>query len=872
MSFLHVNEIRNKFLNYFQENDHQWVHSASLVPDNEDKTLLFTNSGMVPFKNLFLGYETRNYQRAVSIQRCLRAGGKHNDLDNVGYTARHHTFFEMLGNFSFGDYFKEKAIYLAWVFLTEELALPKEKLWITVHHSDDEAADIWHHQIGIAKARIIRCGDADNFWSMGSTGPCGPCSEIFYDHGEHVAGGPPGSADEDGDRYVEVWNLVFMQYNRDTDGTLTPLPNPSVDTGMGLERIATVLQGKTNNYDTNELATLVAKAQSLVAMDEKDKMDKENPSFKVLADHIRACAFLIADGILPGNEGRGYVLRRIIRRAIRHGHKVGIKQSPFFDQLLIPLVDCMGQNYPELVKSVESIREILQQEELRFSETLKKGLSVFQQKLEEDSTIRNNQCVDGELIFYLYDTFGFPVDLTADMARELDLNMDYAGFDQAMAKQKEQARAAMRFDQPNINLPLTPVNNFVGYEVSESGATIVGMFDQQAQAIETLQTQEEGFIVLDQCPFYSESGGQVSDTGVIVSEDMEFMVYGMHKQGHTYVCYGKLTTETCVTVGKKVRAIVDSNRRQPIEKNHSGTHLLHHVLRQYLGKGVAQKGSLVDEHKLRFDFSYGEKIPDETLAKIEQKINQHIQQNHPVETHIMPLEEAKKLGAMALFGEKYGDEVRVVKIGESIELCGGTHVSHCGRIGLLKIISEGSVATGVRRIEALTGKQALNHLNQQGQTLQTLSHLCKVPNEQLSTFIAQLLEKQKQLKSHISTLEKALTDSQAVEIQTMGHYQVIVQHLGQLEGGRVRQKIDEYKQKIKSGIVIIATDSKGKGQLACGVTDDLTHVIKANDLVNKVAKYADGKGGGREGLAMASADPSKIQHAFEGLEKVLSEY
>jgi alanyl-tRNA synthetase len=868
MSFLTANQIRNKFINYFQKNDHRAVHSASLVPFSEDKSLLFTNSGMVPFKNLFLGYEKRDYQRAVSIQRCLRAGGKHNDLDNVGYTARHHTFFEMLGNFSFGDYFKEKAIHLAWEFLTKELELPEEKLWITVHHSDDEAENIWHTQIGVPKEKIIRCGDEDNFWSMGSTGPCGPCSEIFYDHGEDVEGGPPGSPDEDGDRYVEIWNLVFMQFNRDAEGNLTPLPKPSVDTGMGLERIATVLQKKLNNYDTDELAILVSTAQSLT-----DFEDKENPSFKVLADHIRACAFLIADGVLPSNEGRGYVLRRIIRRAIRHGQKVGIEKSPFFDLLLAPLVECMGENYPELKKAEELIRDTLRREELRFSETLKKGLALFQQKITESENIKQGKNVDGELIFYLYDTFGFPVDLTADVAREMNLGMDYEGFEQAMEKQKQRARKAMQFDQAEVSLSIDPIDNFVAYEHTNCETKIYAIYRSDGQSISTVENKERVFVVLKKCPFYSESGGQVSDVGVLKSLKGEFAVNAMNKQGRTYICCGELL-DGCLSVNDEVQAQVDVARRGRIEKNHSGTHLLHYALRNQLGTGVEQRGSLVDESKLRFDFSHSEKIPPETLLSIEGEINQMIMENHQVETQVLPIDEAKKIGAMALFGEKYGDEVRVVKIGNSVELCGGTHVAYSGNIGLIKVVSESSVSTGIRRIEALSGEAALSYHNQRSNLIEQLSLLCKVPETELPKYVGGLLDKQKKLKTQIDGLENTLNanKSASIEVQKIGKFNVIVQQFDDLEANKVRQRIDEYKQKVQSGIVIVATSSKNKGQLACGVTKDLLPVIKANDLVNRLATYADGKGGGREDMAMASAAPDKISFAFEQIEKILSDY
>lgn len=871
MPCMSAKEIRNTFLRYFQNNDHQPIHSASLVPTEDDKSLLFTNAGMVPFKNLFLGYEQRDYRRAVSIQRCLRAGGKHNDLENVGYTSRHHTFFEMLGNFSFGDYFKQRAIHLAWFFLTKELALPKEKLWITIHHSDDEAAEIWHRQIGVAREKIIRCGDEDNFWSMGSTGPCGPCSEIFYDHGEQVAGGPPGSADEDGDRYVEIWNLVFMQFNRDVEGNLTPLPKPSVDTGMGLERIAAVLQGKTNNYDTDELSALLAKAQSLVSVNGVDKVDSDSPSFRVLADHIRACAFLIADGVLPSNEGRGYVLRRIIRRAIRHGHKVGIRQTPFFDQLLAPLVDCMGENYPELVAAQTTIRQTLAEEELRFSDTLHKGLAVFRQKVAEIET-EKKQCINGDLVFYLYDTFGFPVDLTADMAREMNLSIDYEGFDLAMQRQKNRAREAMQFNQPNINLPISPMRNFIGYEVLACETTIVAIFNSQGKKIESVKGEDSVFVILQGCPFYSESGGQVSDTGVIQAGEQVFLVKGMHKQGEMHICYGALTTAGELSSGEKVSVRVDEKRRHQIEKNHSSTHLLHHALRLHLGDGVVQKGSLVDEHKLRFDFSHYEKLSTTMLLSIEREVNAQIQRNDAVQTQIMLIDEAKKRGAMALFGEKYGQQVRVVTMGQSIELCGGTHVDHCGDIGVLKIVSESGIAQGIRRIEALSGDGALAYLNQRSETVNQLSLLCQLPSHQLPTFIAKLLAKHKQYKAQVEKLEKALIDSQPVSVKTMGKWQVIVQHLGKLEANKVRQKVDHYKQKLQSGIVVVATASGGKGQITCGVTDDLVGVMAANVLVNRLSAFADGRGGGRANLAMASANPEKIELALAKVESVLSDF
>ena len=855
-------ELRQAFTQYFQEHGHTKVHSSSLVPVG-DKSLLFTNAGMVPFKDVFLGFEQRDYRCAVSIQRCMRAGGKHNDLENVGYTARHHTFFEMMGNFSFGDYFKDKAISLAWQFITVNLAIPKEKLWVTIHHSDDESFDIWQQQIGVPAERIVRCGDEDNFWSMGEVGPCGPCSEIFYDHGEGVAGGPPGSADADGDRYIEIWNLVFMQYNRTVKGELLPLPKPSVDTGMGLERLAAVMQGVHNNYETNEMAVLVATAHKLAG----NVAEAQQASLKVLADHIRCCAFLMTDGVVPSNEGRGYVLRRIIRRAIRHGNKLGIKQSPFFYRLLQPLCELMGQDYPELLQQQQKVEQLLKQEELRFSETLVKGLNVLNQKLQEQVT----QTITGELAFHLYDTFGFPVDLTADIARERQLHIDLDGFERCMQQQQQRARERNPFKNRSIHFDLVNANNFVGYSTLQVTDTkVIKLFDEQSKVIEVMETGTKGFVQLQNCPFYADSGGQISDSGQLQSDNMTLQVQEVLKQGDTHLVFGEVI-EGQLQTSQRVDAEVDQYRRA-IECNHSATHLLHWALRQVLGNEVEQRGSLVSIDKLRFDFCYSDTIDDEQLARIQQLVNDKILLNENVSTQSMSLTAAKALGAMALFSEKYADVVRVVNIGDySIELCGGTHVRQTGEIGQLVIVQETAVAAGIRRIEARTAMSALQLHRQNQQILTSLGQSLNADNNSILQRVETLQQQNKSLQQKLDSLQDKLQANRhtSVCIETAGSIHFMRVDLGEVDTKKVRQFMDQYKQKITSGVIFLFSHNNSKGQIACGVTADLCATFDARQLVNKVATIANGKGGGRADMATAGADMNKLQQAFNAVKKVL---
>lgn len=867
MKYHTASQLRKLFVDYFVMNSHTAVRSASLIPSG-DKTLLFTNAGMVPFKDVFLGFEKRNYQRAVSVQRCIRAGGKHNDLENVGYTARHHTFFEMLGNFSFGDYFKLKAIELAWCFITEELGIPKEKLWITVHHTDDEAFEIWEKHIEIPKERIVPSGDKDNFWSMGSVGPCGPCSEIFYDYGAEVTGGLPGSAEADGDRYVEIWNLVFMQFNRNEKGELIPLPKPSVDTGMGLERLAAVVQGVQNNYDTNELATLVQKAKSLVSGEPNEKY---SASFKVLADHIRSCAFLIADGIVPSNENQGYVLRRIIRRAIRHGHKIGASQGPFFHQLLEPLCACMGEDYPELIENQVKITGVLKKEEQRFSETLVRGMQVLKQKLQEPA---NQREISGELAFHLYDTFGFPVDLTADIAREQNLSVDLEVFESCMKLQQQKARETTNFANQMMNVDVPAVDNFTGYEQIYVKATdIVSLFNEEGEVIKQVTIGGgKAYVYLRQCPFYAESGGQISDLGQLLLEDNSvFLVQGVHKQGLTHILYGE-ATQGEFNVGDTIVAQVDENRYQ-IQRNHTATHILHWALREVLGKHVQQRGSLVGIDKLRFDFSYDEAINERQLRAIETLINDKILSNDVIKISSMPIDEAKKLGAMALFGEKYRDIVRVVKVGDySIELCGGTHTQQTGNIGSCLLVSESAIATGIRRIEAKVGDAALRWSNQQKKVLQQASSLLKIPADKVAERLQNVLQKQCELNQTISRLQDELqaNRSKNLNVERFSEVNILREHLGDIDNKKMRQYMDQYKQKIGSGIIFLSMSVNGKGQIICGVTKDLLGKYHAGKLVNAVAQFADSKGGGREDMAMAGASVEKLESAFKAIPEILA--
>lgn len=849
-------ELRTAFLEYFRERGHEVVASSPLVPAN-DPTLLFTNAGMVQFKETFLGQESRSYKRAVSSQRCVRAGGKHNDLENVGYTARHHTFFEMLGNFSFGDYFKREAIGYAWEFLTDVLKLPADKLWVTVYQDDEDAANIWLKEIGIDEQRFTRIGDkpggkryeSDNFWSMGDTGPCGPCTEIFYDHGPEVPGGPPGSPDEDGDRYIEIWNLVFMQYDRDKSGSLNPLPKPSVDTGMGLERLAAVMQGVHSNYEIDLFQLLIDAAAKVTGC-----QDKQDNSLKVIADHIRSCSFLIVDGVMPSNEGRGYVLRRIIRRAIRHGHKLGAPQG-FFHQLVAPLAKEMGEAYPELVKQQAMVEKILKQEEERFAETLDQGMQILDQAIAElpDKTI------PGETIFKLYDTFGFPVDLTNDIARERGLQLDMTGFDKAMAAQRERARSASQFDVDyGEAVQVEGETEFTGYEQLAGPATVEAIY-QNGQPVDELGQGEAGMLVLDRTPFYAEGGGQVGDRGRLQSAGGKFTVEDTRKQGgKVFLHFGKVT-EGAIKTGEQVEASVDAERRQATAYNHSATHLLHAALRQVLGEHVTQKGSLVDAERLRFDFAHFEPISREQLQQIETLVNEHIRRNHPVETRVMSPDEAMAAGALALFGEKYGEEVRVLRMGEfSMELCGGTHVARTGDIGLFKIVSEGGVAAGVRRIEAMTGQRALQWVEENETQLEELSGMFKGAREQLAERVRQTLEQNRQLEKEVERLKAKLASSQgsdlAAQAQEIDGLQVLAARLDGADPKSLRDTVDQLKNKLGSAAVVLATVSGDKVALVAGVSKDNTDKLKAGELVNMVAQQVGGKGGGRPDMAQAGGN------------------
>ena len=849
-------ELRMAFLNFFKERDHEIVPSSSLVPAN-DPTLLFTNAGMVQFKEVFLGQDKRSYKRAVSSQRCVRAGGKHNDLENVGYTARHHTFFEMLGNFSFGDYFKRDAIEYAWEFLTKTLAIPAEKLWVTVYEDDDEAADIWLNDIRVDAVRFTRIGDkpggkkyeSDNFWSMGDTGPCGPCTEIFYDHGPEVAGGPPGTPEEDGDRYIEIWNLVFMQYDRDKQGNLNPLPKPSVDTGMGLERLAAVMQGVHSNYEIDLFVNLIKAAAAVTGCD-----DPQSNSLKVIADHIRSCAFLIVDGVLPSNEGRGYVLRRIIRRAIRHGHKLGMRE-PFFYKLVAPLVDDMGAAFPELPAAQAMVERVLRQEEERFAETLDQGMHILEHAIAD----LKDKVIPGSTIFKLYDTYGFPADLTGDIARERGLNLDMAGFDQEMNAQRQRARAASTFAVDyGEGLKLEGETEFTGYQHLTEPAVITELF-VEGQPVDELAVGQTGVLVLDRTPFYAESGGQVGDTGSLIGKQGRFRVQDTQKQGgQVFVHLGEVT-DGVLKVGDSVEAIVDAERRQDIKLNHSATHLMHAALRRVLGEHVTQKGSLVEADRLRFDFSHFEPISAEQLAEIESLVNEQIRHNLAVETRIMSHQDAINSGAMALFGEKYGDKVRVLSMGDfSIELCGGTHVDRTGDIGLFKIINETGIAAGVRRIEAVTGQQALKWLDRGEHQLQHIAGLLKTDRGGVEERVAQLLERTRSLEKQLDQLKGKLASSQgddlvnqAVDIQGV---KVLAAQLEAADPKGLRDTLDQLKNKLGSSAIVLATVQGDKVSLVAGVSKDQTQAIKAGELVNVVAQQVGGKGGGRPDMAQAGGN------------------
>jgi alanyl-tRNA synthetase len=850
------NELRQAFLDFFADRGHEVVASSPLVPGN-DPTLLFTNAGMVQFKDVFLGLEKRNYDRAATSQRCVRAGGKHNDLENVGYTARHHTFFEMLGNFSFGDYFKREAIQYAWDFLTQTLELPPERLWVTVFNDDDEAADIWLKEMNIDPERFTRMGEKDNFWAMGDTGPCGPCSEIFYDHGPDVEGGPPGSPDEDGDRYVEVWNLVFMQFDRSADGTLQPLPKPSVDTGMGLERMAAVMQGVHSNYEIDLFARLIDAAATTVGVP-----NDGSSSLNVIADHIRACAFLIVDGVLPGNEGRGYVLRRIIRRAIRHGKKLGTDE-PFFYKLVAPLAEEMGDAYPELPKARTHVEKVLRKEELRFAETLDQGMEILEAAISELSGKR----VPGEVVFKLYDTYGFPVDLTADIARERGLVIDEEGFEAAMAQQRDRARAASKFAASAEGaIRIDAASEFSGYEGTESSGEIVALFRDGA-AVDALAAGDEGAVVLSTTPFYAESGGQIGDAGILAETGKLFHVVDTQKGGNAIVHYGAVEEGT-LQVGDTVDAIVDAERRQAIRLNHSATHLMHAALRTVLGDHVQQKGSLVAPDRLRFDFSHYEAVTAAQIAEIEELVNAEIRRNVAAETRLMSYDDAMQSGAMALFGEKYGDQVRVLRFGDfSVELCGGTHVDRTGDIGVFKITSEGGIASGVRRIEAVTGKGALDWIDAREQSLVGLSALLRSQPNEAAARVEQLLKRNKELEKELAAAKQALITGQAADysanVTEIEGIKVLATRMDGADARTLRDAVDRFKDKFESAVVVVGSVDDGKVRLAAGVTKNNTDRIRAGDLIKPVAERVGGKGGGRPDFAQAGGNrPEALDEAL----------
>jgi len=861
---MNSSEIRQQFLDYFKTKGHTIVASSPLVPGN-DPTLLFTNSGMVQFKDVFLGQEQRPYKRATTSQRCVRAGGKHNDLENVGYTARHHTFFEMLGNFSFGDYFKKDAIHYAWELLTTVYKLPKEKLWVTVYETDDEAYNLWANEIRVPRERITRIGDksgggSDNFWQMGETGPCGPCSEIFYDHGPDVAGGPPGTPEADGDRYIEIWNLVFMQFNRDDNGKLHPLPKPSVDTGMGLERIAAVLQHVHSNYEIDLFQDLIKAA----ARETKCK-DLGNNSLKVIADHIRACAFLIVDGVIPGNEGRGYVLRRIVRRAIRHGYKLGQKQ-PFFFKLVPALVKAMGEAYPELVKLNERVAQVLKQEEERFAETLENGMVVLESALQSE-----DKMLDGDTVFRLYDTFGFPLDLTADIARERNITVDFAGFEAAMSQQRERARAASKFGTQSAVEYNGQKTEFHGYDTLTLAGKVVAIY-KGGSAVPAIEAGDSAVIVLDKTPFYAESGGQVGDRGQLVANRGTFHVSDTQKiQSEVFGHHGVLHTGV-LAIGDTVEAKVDTAARSRAAYNHSATHLMHAALRKVLGPHVQQKGSLVDADRTRFDYSHNEPLNAQQIREIEQLVNQEIRRNEAVEARIMKYDDAIKTGAMALFGEKYGDEVRVLTMGDfSTELCGGTHVGRTGDIGFFKVVSESGIAAGVRRIEAVTAEGALSWVQQQEASLQQAAGALKAPVQEVTQKIGQIVDNVKSLEKELARLKSKLASSQGDDVAAQAvdvkGAKVLAALLDGADSKALREAMDKLKDKLKSCAVVLAAVEGGKVTLIAGVSADLIGKVKAGELVNFVAQQVGGKGGGRPDMAQAGGtDPSKLPQALASVQ------
>ncbi|MBI2396470.1 MAG: alanine--tRNA ligase [Xanthomonadales bacterium] len=853
-------EIRSAFIEFFQSKGHEHVPSSPLVPGN-DPTLLFTNSGMVQFKDMFLGAEKRSYTRAVTAQRCVRAGGKHNDLENVGYTARHHTFFEMLGNFSFGDYFKRDAIHYAWQLLTHVYALPAEKLWITVYHTDDEAYAIWNQEVGVPAERIVRIGDnkgapyaSDNFWQMADTGPCGPCSEIFYDHGPSVAGGPPGSEEQDGDRYIEIWNLVFMQFERAADGTLTPLPKPCVDTGMGLERLTAVLQHVNSNYDIDLMKHLVEAAARATAAS-----DLASPSLRVIADHIRATSFMIVDGVLPSNEGRGYVLRRIIRRALRHGHKLGCK-SLFFSTLVKTLVAEMGGAYPELAHKQAQVERVLKNEEERFAETLDQGMKVF-----EELTAKGAKTIAGDDAFKLYDTYGFPLDLTADVARERGLTVDMAGFEKAMEVQRERARAASKFDQgfaitaeQSAGLAAT---GFLGYEALAAKELVIERLLVANQTRESIASGERAVVILDRTPFYAESGGQVGDTGVLRLGNAEFVVEDTIKLAGVYHGHVGMLSSGSLKLGDRVVAEVDGDRRGAIVLNHSATHLLHAALRQVLGEHVQQKGSMVAPDRLRFDFSHFQPVSDAELQRIESIVNTEVRRNVAAEVHQMGMQEAIEFGAMALFGEKYGERVRVLKMGEfSTELCGGTHVSRTGDIGLMKITSEGGIASGVRRIEAVTGAGAMELVELRESRLDEVSQLVGASEDDVVAKLKQLLDRQKKLERELDALKaknaSALLNELAAAAPSIGGIRIVTGRIEGMDAKTLREAVDALRNQLGDCAVVLAAAADGKASLVAGVNGAGLAKLKAGELISHVASQVNGKGGGRPDMAQGGGDDS----------------
>jgi len=861
-------DIRDAFLNYFDDKQHQIIPSSSLVPDN-DPTLLFTNAGMVQFKDVFLGADRRGYNRAVSSQRCVRAGGKHNDLENVGYTARHHTFFEMLGNFSFGDYFKRDAIFYAWEFLTTVLELPKERLWVTVHISDDEAADIWINEVGVDPARLSRL-DEDNFWQMGDTGPCGPCTEIFWDHGDHIPGGPPGSLDDELDRYIEIWNLVFMQFERDAAGNMTPLPKPSIDTGMGLERVAAVMQGVHNNYDIDLFQSLIKSAAKATGC--KDLQDN---SLKVIADHIRSCAFLVVDGVEPSNEGRGYVLRRIIRRALRHGYNLGASGS-FFYKLVKALGEVMGEAYPELVKDGQHISDVIKKEEEQFARTLDKGMGVLEAALSDLSGTE----LPGTLVFQLYDTYGFPTDLTNDIAREKGFTLDMEGYDSCMEEQRNRARAASQFNLDHTeSIRLEGSTEFCGYDGTELTSTVIGLY-VEGEAVQSVSKGTDVVVILDKTVFYAESGGQVGDTGVLSKGSAKIAIADCRKIGNHHIHIGQIVSGE-FAIGDEVDGQVDQTLRQATALNHSATHILHEALRQVLGEHVQQKGSLVDSERLRFDFSHGEAVSPEQIRQIEGIVNAEVLKNSEVTTDLMGMEEAVAKGAMALFGEKYGDQVRVVSIGAefSVELCGGTHVSRTGDIGLLKVSAETSVAAGIRRIESVTGMKALEFCDNQQDSITNIASIVRGSRTTVGDKVQGIVDENRRLQKDIEKLKNKLANAAGsdlmADLRQINGVGVLATVVDGADAKSLRGVGDQVRSKIQSGVFFLAAIEGGKAALVAGVTSNLTGQIKAGDLLKHVTSQVGGKGGGRPDMAQGAANsienlPSALESVYQWVEENLS--